>query len=209
MKKHIWVIGAARSGTSFVANLIGKNADVCLVEDPNYHPLNINQWKFKEPYQNLVFKLNNNFVRTATLQQKYPNSFFVHVFRDPKHVLYSMVQPKIGSWPPRMEWKNDFPKALAYWEHFITGCLSVKNCKICHIRYESIPENLRQLSDFIMEPNLNNSDFKNRNYEMVDEDYLNYLENLWNQKQNDFYLKLRRQVEGMKDFSVSQNISYI
>ena len=210
MKKHIWVIGAARSGTSYLANFIGKHTDLCLVEDPRYHPINIDIWKFQEPYKSLVFKLNNNFVRTATLSQKFENSLFVHVFRDPSHVLYSMIHPKTGSTPHRLEWKNDFPKALAFWEHFITGCLSVKNCKICHIRYETIPQNLSHLSDFLsIQLDQNKLHFQNRNTQMVDKDYLNYLEYLWAQDQCCPHLKLRQQVESFPDFFISQNISYI
>lgn len=208
MKKYIWVVGAARSGTSYLAKFIGKHTDLCYIEDQRYHPINLNNWQFPEPYQSLTFKLNNNFVRTFSLTQRFKQSYFIHIIRDPKHVLYSMVQPKEGSWPNRQEWKNNFPKAIAYWEHFITGCISIKNVPVVHVKYEKIIETLPKLSEFLgIELQTNNLNFQNRNHEMVDWDYFDYLKSLWLKPEYSEHLKLRKKIESMPDFWIGSQIS--
>lgn len=209
MKKHIWTIGAARSGTSCLAKHIGKFTTYNFIESNIYHPLNLDNWEFSEPYDSVSFKLNNNFVRANTLANKFKNSYFIHIIRNPMHVLYSMVQPKYGSWPERLNWKNDFIRAIAYWEHFITGCLELNNVNIAHIKYEKIPENLNKLSEFIG-VNLGNdaSWFRNRNDEFVDKDYMEYLEKLWNKSENVLYFNLRKKVDSLCDFWTSKQISF-
>jgi hypothetical protein len=210
MKKYIWIIGAARSGTSCLAKHIGKFTTHSFVESNIYHPLNLEKWQFPEPYDSVSFKLNNNFVRANTLADKFKNSYFVHIFRDPRHVLYSMVHPKAGSWPERLNWKNDFIRSTAYWEHFMTGCLELSNINIAHIKYESIPENIDKLSEFVgMDLGKDVSWFKNRDDEFVDKDYMEYLEKLWNKEENALYLKLRKKVDSLASFWTSKRISML
>lgn len=164
MSEFVWVIGSPRSGTTYVTDYLGKYADKVYNEPWDTHPLaNPNTWVFPEN-KKIVFKYCENWRNLAVLL-KYPNSLFVHVWRDPNNVVYSMAYPKAGSYPPRNLYSeyNGSTRlwhCMERWYSNMVNCLSVFNVvkRYVEVRYENIRQELSQLTD-LSKP----LDFRDRN----------------------------------------------
>lgn len=162
MQKIIWIIGAPRSGTSFLTDYIGTKTDYCFNEPWTLYPLGRHkEWRL--PEGTITFKYCANCFYYKEIKNKYPNSKWIHVIRNPFHVLYSMVFPKKQSYPKR-DWlemgegEQRIINCFKKWQTIINACFKIKECKI--IQYEQI--DFKSLSEFI-EIKLDKPNFINQN----------------------------------------------
>lgn len=173
--KIIWIIGSPRSGTSFLTDCIGKHADHCFNEPWDKYPLGFHQ-KWKLPEGLIVFKYCANCLYYDEIKTIYPNSKWVHIIRNPIHVLYSMVFPKEKSKPIR-EWKEfgfgdaRIINAFNKWKSITLSSLKIKEAKV--ICYENI--DYFSLSNFL-EIKVEPQNFINRN-NIFEQEKMNYLKN--------------------------------
>src|ERR1043166_2829977 len=101
MTQFTWILGSPRSGTSFVTEYIGKYTDEKYNEPWKSHPLESpRSWQFPKA-DKIVFKYCENWRNLHILTNRYPDSVYVHVYRDPDNVVDSMANPREDSWPPR------------------------------------------------------------------------------------------------------------
>lgn len=111
-KEVIWVIGSPRSGTTFITEYIGKHVDNCICEQwASYPHMKPELWKI--PKGKTVFKYCTNSLHYEFLKNKYKNSKWVYVKRDPIHILYSVIFPKESSYPKRK--KNEWHTSGKRW----------------------------------------------------------------------------------------------
>lgn len=104
MRSIIWVVGAPRSGTSFLTNYLGNYVDHCFNEPWEQYPLGQhNNWDL--PSGLSVFKYCANSLYYEDINNKFFNSKWINIIRHPLHVLYSMVFPNDFSFPYR-PWNN-------------------------------------------------------------------------------------------------------
>lgn len=149
MQKIIWVIGVPRSGTSFLTDYIGTKTDHCFNEPWTQYPLGKHE-KWNLPKATIVFKYCANCFYYKEIKNKYPNSKWIHIVRNPFNVLYSMVFPKKNSMPKR-EWaemgqgSQRIINCFRKWKTMFSCCLRIKECY--EIQYEQI--DFKSLSDFI------------------------------------------------------------
>src|SRR4051812_31920204 len=100
--KMIWVIGSPRSGTTFATDFIGKHTDKVYNEPWSTYPIETPRlWRFPEKAKTITFKYCENWRNLHVLMHHYPDSHWVHIWRDPDNVVYSMAYPKEDSYPPR------------------------------------------------------------------------------------------------------------
>lgn len=160
----IWIVGTPRSGSTFLTEYIGQYCQAIYNEPFNTHPiLEPNNWKFPQANR-IVFKYCVNWINTDYILKKWPDSHFVHIWRNPNDVIYSMCVPKENSYPPRTLYQNglkSLPQAVKRWFIQIIGCTSIQNktSNYTEVKYEEIPQ-LTKLAGIELNKPLN---FVNRN----------------------------------------------
>ena len=108
----IWVVGSPRSGTTFITEYIGKYVDNCICEQWDVFPhMKPELWNIHKG--KTVFKYCTNSLHYEFLKNKYKNSKWVYVKRDPIHILYSVIFPKESSYPKRK--KNEWHTSGKRW----------------------------------------------------------------------------------------------
>jgi hypothetical protein len=173
MTKFIWIIGCPRSGTTMLIDYIAKYVDFSYMEPWESHTIRKPEtWDFPD-CKSIVFKYCENWRDADYIATRWPNSFFVHVWRDPDNVINSMAFPKPTSYPQR----NLYPKhesnervrlSIERWYEDVNGCLTLgieqHRDKYLEIQYEKIPNQIFQLGKKLDLP-FNEIDFDNRNVE--------------------------------------------
>jgi hypothetical protein len=181
MHKIIWIIGCPRSGTSFLTDYIGEKTNYCFNEPWVKYPLGKHKnWNLPND-GNIVFKYCANCFYYNEIKEIYPNSKWIHIVRNPLHVLYSMIFPKKESIPER-NWNEmglgtqRIIEAYKKWKTFLNCCFKIKEAKIIH--YENIDFN--SISCFVGEK-LEKPNFINRNY-IFDKNKMKSLKKIINEK---------------------------
>lgn len=177
--KYIWVIGSPRSGTSFITDFIGKHTACCYNEPwRDFHPDRVRDWNFE--CKSLVLKYCRNWQNAQYLNNRFRKSYFVHMIRDPRQVLFSLVFPKRNSKPFRnlfdeKDLDTRFDKAVNLWYDFTSNSrLVCEQFNGVEIRYENV--DLDKLSSFLNITFDEKLVFKSRN---VEEEKLLSLERYW------------------------------
>ncbi len=170
----IWIIGSPRSGTTFLTDYIGRYTDKKYNEPWKTHHIDdARRWIFPE-VNNIVFKYCENWRNLHILTNLYPNSIYVHVWRDPDNVVHSMAFPKKDSNPPRnlyagYDGNERVRLCMQRWYSNMMHCLSIFNIiprQYLEIRYEDPNPGLIQLSEATgLNMNLDSLGFSNRNIE--------------------------------------------
>jgi len=133
------------------------------------------------------------------LKTKFKKSCFIHIFRNPADVVYSLMCPKNNSYPKRLF--NDlgnpgtikrFERAVNFWFSFVKGCFKIEElfpeCYL-QIKYESI--DITKLSNFLnIELDSTRLNFKNKN---LSKNKLKSLDHFWEKFQKHF--EFRKQIE--------------
>ena len=173
MSKMIWLIGSPRSGSTFLCDFIGKHTDRTYNEPWDSHPIETPRtWVFPPKAKTITFKYCENWRNLHIISNKYPDSIYVHIWRDPDNVVNSMAFPKEGSYPPRNlygEHETDQRVRLCMqrWYSNSMHCLSLNNImpkQYIEIQYENMKPGLRQLGEMAgINFNLEELGFKNRN----------------------------------------------
>lgn len=152
----IFVLGAPRSGTTFVTYWIGEHCDHIINEWHKYQLDTVREWQF--PAGQLVFKWCHLFEVAHHLVDRFPTCKFVEVQRDPLNVINSMVIPKIGSEPPRTfeTLGSAIPlrtiNATKWWLYHVRGCRDAAQLwkdRWIAVQYERLREQREELSDFL------------------------------------------------------------
>lgn len=153
MTQFLFVIGSPRSGTTFITDYIGKYVDSKYNEPWKTHPIETPKlWTFPN-VNNVVFKYCENWKNVHILLNNFPNSIYVHVWRNPDDVVYSMAYPKQNSYPPRNlygehEEKDRIRLCIERWYSNMIHCLSLYNIipnKYVEINYENAMPGLQRL----------------------------------------------------------------
>lgn len=175
MAKMIWILGSPRSGTTFLTDYIGNYVDNMYNEPWKSHPLETPRtWTFPPQSKKIVFKYCENWRNIHILSNKYPDSLYVNVWRDPDNVVYSMAYPKEDSYPPRnLYGEHDTDQrvrlCMQRWFSNSMHCLSLYNIlpkQYVEIQYENIKPGLRKLGEMAgIDFNVENTGWKNRNVE--------------------------------------------
>lgn len=156
----IWIVGSPRSGTSYLADLIGNYTDFCFNEPWEEYPLgHHNSWNL--PIGKIVFKYCANALYYEEICARFSVSKWIHIIRDPFHVLYSMCFPKPESWPERLwsEMGEDIDRRVCnafYKWSYIRGAANLID-EAFVVQYEKI--NIEELSEFLSLP-IKKSDLK-------------------------------------------------
>lgn len=168
----LFIIGSPRSGTSFLTDYIGKHTDHTYNEPWSTHPLESPKtWKFPKS-KTITFKYCENWKNIHTLTTYCPNSFYIHVWRDPDSVIESMAHPKNDSLPHRNLYSGHYGKELIKlciqrWYSNMIHCLSIYNIvpkQYLEIRYEDILPGIKQLGEATQITfDLDRLKFKNKN----------------------------------------------
>jgi hypothetical protein len=184
--KIIWVVGCPRSGTSFLTEIIGKKTDYCFNEPWTKYPLGDHKnWRLPSE-GDIVFKYCANCFHYKEIKAIYPNSKWIHIIRNPIHVIYSMTFPKKDSFPQRL-WEEmgkeerRVIEAFKKWKKFIDCCSKIKEAKV--VKYENI--DLKSLSSYIG-LDLDEPNFTNRN-KIFDYEKMTYLKKIF--KKNKINIK--------------------
>ena len=174
MAMMVWIISSPRSGSSFLCDYIGKYTDKKYNEPFQTHPIETPRlWKFPD-VDTIVFKYCENWRSIHVLTNLYPNSIYVHIWRNPNDVVYSMFNPKPDSIPPRnlyggYEGDDRLRLCMQRWYSNMMHCLSLYNIipkQYIEIRYEHMELGLELLSKATdLKFNLDELGFKNRNIE--------------------------------------------
>lgn len=199
-KKHIWIIGVPRSGTTFLTDYLCKYADQCYNEPWGmFEDKLVDKWTFPDS-KSIVFKYCMNWKNAKILNERFNKSYFIHLIRNPAQVVYSLVFPKTDSYPYRNIFEDKktledkFRHAITRWFNFIRG--SQKVCKQYHsieLTYENLDKQINYLSKFIKIPFSDNLNFKARNDINVNPIKFQKLERLW--KSNDYIQEFRKRQE--------------
>lgn len=163
----IWIISSPRSGSTFLTDYIGKH--IKMYNEPwDTHPLNDpKSWHL--PKENIVFKYCENWRNLITLKKEYPDSIWVHCWRNPDDVVYSMAYPKEGSYPPRDLYANyqgehKLKLCMQRWYSNIVNCTKVSVvAPYIEIKYEDMKTGLDKLSKRINISFDQELDFQDRN----------------------------------------------
>jgi hypothetical protein len=160
----IWIIGSPRSGTTMLADFIGKHVDKMFNEPWGSHPIETPRlWKLPNDSETtIVFKYCENWRNLHVLMHHYPNSVWVHCWRNPDDVVYSMAYPKENSYPPRSLYKGyegeeKLRLCMQRWYSNMMHSLSVHNVlprQYTEIRYENMKPGLKKLGE------MSNIDFR-------------------------------------------------
>jgi len=170
----IWIVGSPRSGTTFLTNYIGKHTNYKYNEPWKTHPIETPRlWSFPKA-DTIVFKHCENWRNLHTLMNLYPNSVYVHVYRDPDNVVNSMAHPKENSNPPRNLYggysgDDRIRICMQRWYSNMMHCLSIYNIiphQYVEISYENMPIGLKKLSEKTKIEFISKLDFDNRNDEI-------------------------------------------
>lgn len=132
--KYIWIIGSPRSGTTMLTDFLGNFTSIKYNEPwDSYPPNEYKKWQFPD-VSSIVFKYCRNWEIVDFLVDKFPNSKFIHIIRNPYDVVYSMMFPKSNSYPVRnfeefgqLDTLNRFTQVVNRWCDFIQGCLKIKD----------------------------------------------------------------------------------
>ena len=164
MSYNIWVVGSPRSGTSFLTDFIGNYTDYCFNEPWDEFPLGKHEsWNL--PEGSMVFKYCSNALYYQSISDLYPNSKWVHIVRNPFHVLYSMNFTKEDAWPKRTLEKfgkadRRLNNAFYNWSLLFGAAKSIEKAML--VKYEDV--DVDGLAKFLNLPLSQDSfDFENRN----------------------------------------------
>ncbi len=174
--RMIWIIGSPRSGTSFLTNFIGKHVDNMFNEPWGTHPIETPRlWKLPDdPETTIVFKYCENWRNLHVLMHHYPNSIWLHCWRNPDDVVYSMAYPKEDSWPPRnlykgYEGEEKLRLCMQRWYSNMMHSLAVSNVlpnQYMEVRYEDMTPGLERLGEKLgIQFKLDELGFETRNIE--------------------------------------------
>lgn len=156
MSKMIWILGSPRSGTTYATEFIGKHVDREYNEPWQTHPIETPRlWKFPPKAKTIVFKYCENWRNIHTLMHHHPDSHYVHVWRDPDNVVYSMAYPKEDSYPPRnlyggLKGDEKLRMCMQRWYSNMMHCLHLWTFipkQYTEIRYERMRAGLKRLSE--------------------------------------------------------------
>ena len=187
-KNIIWVIGCPRSGTTFLTNLIGQHTKYCFNEPWRKYPINQHKnWRLPTD-GDIVFKYCKNCQHYKEINELYPNSKWIHIIRDPIHVIYSIAFAKPESHPIRnfrctiseKQWdlanykiiNKKIKNAIQMRKSYIECCNKAEKALI--INYENI--NAQKLSYFL-NMKIENENFINRNL-YFDENKMNFVKSI-------------------------------
>lgn len=198
-KKFIWIIGCPRSGTTMLTEYVGKYTDCCYVEPWSTHPRNnFSSWEFSD-CDSVVFKYCSNWALAKKIQKKFKNSFFIHLLRNPKDVVYSMVFPKKKSYPQRHftifsdDLQSRFNQVANHWYEFTKGCFEIKNYVNYKLFiYEKTPKEIKKIEKFLNLKFKHDIKFKSRNT-IAPNVYSDCLETFW--KNNSKFYNFRKKIE--------------
>jgi Sulfotransferase family len=162
----IWIIGCPRSGTTFLTDYIGQYVNHKYNEPWDTHPIN-NPYIWKLPEESFVFKYCENWRNADYILKTWPDSIFVHIWRDPDNVINSMAYPKPDAYPPRDLYESynvidRIALCINRWHENIINCLQLQKKypnKYFEIQYERIVSGIEKLG---LPTNIN---FENRNVE--------------------------------------------
>jgi hypothetical protein len=155
MTQFLFIIGSPRSGTTFVTNYIGKYTDKKYNEPWKSHPIETPRlWKFPQ-VDNIVFKYCENWKNVHVLLNHYPNSLYIHIWRNPDDVVYSMAYPKPDSFPQRNLYgghdeEDRLRLCIQRWYSNMMHCLSLYNIipnKYVEVKYENAVAGLKQVEE--------------------------------------------------------------
>lgn len=167
--KYIWIIGSPRSGTTFLCDYIGKYVDKVYNEPWKTHPLSSpHTWKFPK-CDTVLMKYCENWRNLRYIMDRWPDSYFIHMWRDPDNVVYSMAYPKEKSYPPRNLYigKKDIERkrlSMKRWYDNLLRCIGIGMeypNRYHEIQYEDIQ--LDKLSVFLGISLKEKLKFNNRN----------------------------------------------
>jgi len=198
-KKFIWIIGVPRSGTTFLTDYLCQYVNICYNEPwESYDHKHITQWTFPN-VKSIVFKYCVNWSYANILNEKFRKSYFIHLIRDPAQVVYSLVFPKLDSYPYRDILKGNieekFKQAVSKWYLFICGSQEVcKKFRSIELIYEKIDQQINILGQFLNLPlQKKNFIFNFRNNKNVEPSKFELLETFW--KSQDFILEFNKRQE--------------
>jgi len=167
--KFIWITGSPRSGTTFLCDFIGKHTDKVYNEPWKTHPLrNPYIWKFPK-CNTITMKYCENWRNLHYIMNRWPDSYFIHVWRDPDNVVYSMAYPKTKSYPPRNLYagKKEAERvrlSMKKWYNNLLNCvkIGIEYPKHYHeVQYENIQTD--KLSRFLNIPLNKPFKYENKN----------------------------------------------
>ncbi len=199
-QKFFWIVGCPRSGTTLLTKYIGQFVDACYNEPfLEYPQKNAGYWTFPRGLDTIVFKWCENWESYKVIIKRFPESYFIHVWRHPKQVLYSLFFPKKNSEPQRdfgfTRDLNKFGKALDFWHSYTDGCLSIQDSSERHLNviYEHI--SIKELSNFTKIDLSEEISFSNRNDIEVLPKEMAVLEAQWRLKEHKNYYEKRKEIE--------------
>lgn len=150
-RRPIFVMGCPRSGTTFVAEWIGKSCQHTFVEDPHYPVETAEVWEL--PAANCVVKWCHLFQKADALVARYPDCCFVHVVRRPLDVLYSITHPAEQSSNGRdFGDMRDPDRAVQWWSFHLQGCQKVTawhRRRCITVECERLPIERLRLQEFL------------------------------------------------------------
>lgn len=166
MNSFFWIIGSPRSGTTYLTDLLGKNVDKYYNEPWNTHHLHkVETWKFPKN-KTIVFKYCENWRNYHFIKNNFTNNTFIHVYRNPDDVVYSMAFPKENSYPPRdlygeYEGMEKINLCMERWYNNMINCCEIDliDKNYYEVRYENIEDDIKEIPIKIKE----NIKFENRN----------------------------------------------
>ena len=105
--KQYFICGCVRSGTSYVASLLGKyiTNGLHFLNESGRYPAHL-RWKLRGSF--FVFKFCEDVKQIPILIDYFPNCRIIHLTRDIRDIIYTICYPSENSWPIRKV--EDFPK---------------------------------------------------------------------------------------------------
>ncbi|EED34440.1 Phytanoyl-CoA dioxygenase family protein [Luminiphilus syltensis NOR5-1B] len=172
--KFIWIVGSPRSGTTFLTRLIGDNCDLTYDEPgdiPHLQRGKVGKWHFP-PAKTICFKWCENYRVADPIVRKFPNSYFIHITREPQNNVYSIAFPKESAFPPRQ-----FPelgdaieermiRAIRMWFGYDQGCRQLRKqlgSRYLEVPYEQLPDYYGAIETFTGIKLTKRPEFSNQN----------------------------------------------
>jgi hypothetical protein len=201
-KKFIWIVGSPRSGTTMLCNFIGNYTEAVFNEPWAKYPVRKpEEWQFPDGVRSLVFKYCCNWMDAQIISDRFKESKFIHILRNPSDILFSMMFPKADSYPPRSwdEYGNErdkrFAQAVDHWYTFVQGSFAIEDTlkdRYKLVIYEKLPEQLDDLSSFLKLP-LKKENLPYKEGRNLPKEKLAHLEDLWSKHPQK--LALRQEIE--------------